>query len=131
MIDPNPPPSRMARTSSNTWSSFTAAPPEKMTMRRPLNAACTTWRTRSASVAHRAGDGLVGILLFEEDVVIVELEDERHTARELAGARLQEAERRRVRVAAGLDGELEVVARIVRRRVDREAARRAVLDALV
>src|SRR5205814_4630447 len=82
-------------------------------------------------VAHRAGDGLVGILLFEEDVVIVELEDERHTARELAGARLQEAERRRVRVAAGLDGELEVVARIVRRRVDREAARRAVLDALV
>ena len=51
MIDPKPPPSRMARTSSKMADVSFASPPEKMTMRRPLNALCTTWRTRSARVA--------------------------------------------------------------------------------
>ena len=50
MIDPNPPPSRMARASSNTCSSLAAAPPEKITIRCPLKALCTTWWTRSERV---------------------------------------------------------------------------------
>jgi hypothetical protein len=42
MIEPKPPPSRMARTSSKTCSSLVAGPPEKMTTRRPLKVDCTT-----------------------------------------------------------------------------------------
>src|SRR5574341_567168 len=36
MIEPNPPPSRMARTCSKTASSVSAAPPEKITRRGEL-----------------------------------------------------------------------------------------------
>lgn len=51
MMVPNPPPSRMARISSRTaLSSSLAAPPEKITIRRPSKALWTTCRTRSASV---------------------------------------------------------------------------------
>ena len=52
-------------------------------------------------------------------------------AGELGGARLDETERRRVGVAASVDGELEVVARVVAGGVGREAACRPVLEALV
>ena len=52
-------------------------------------------------------------------------------AGELVGRRLEKAERRRVRVAPGVDGELKVVVRVVRRRVRREGARRTVLEPLV
>ena len=51
MIDPNPPPSRIARTSSKIVFSSLFAPPEKMTMRRPSNELCTICLTRSAKVA--------------------------------------------------------------------------------
>ena len=50
MIEPKPPPSRMARISSMIAAVSFASPPEKMTMRRPAKALCTTCRTRSASV---------------------------------------------------------------------------------
>ena len=51
MIEPNPPPSRSWRYSSNRrLSSSLVAPPEKMTMRLPSKDDWTTWRTRSASV---------------------------------------------------------------------------------
>ena len=80
---------------------------------------------------HGSGDRLVRILLLEQHVVVVQLEDQRHAARELPRAGLEKAERRRIGVAAGLDGELEVIARVVRGWVDGEAARRTVLDALV
>ena len=66
-----------------------------------------------------------------ERVGVVELQDERDLAGELGGAGLEEAERRGVGVAARVDRELEVVARVVAGRVRREAARRAVLEALV
>ena len=50
MIDPNPPPSRIARASSYTVFSSLFAPPEKMTILRPSNELCTTCFTRSANV---------------------------------------------------------------------------------
>src|SRR6266496_2637249 len=68
---------------------------------------------------------------LRQRVRVVELEDERHLPRELGRARLEEAERRSVRVAARVDRELEVVARIVAVRVRGERARGAVLEALV
>src|SRR5207244_10924122 len=52
-------------------------------------------------------------------------------AGELGAARLQKTERRGVGVAPGCEGELEVIARVVRRRVEREAARRTVLETLI
>src|SRR2546426_6892781 len=58
--------------------------------------------------------------LSRSHVVVVELQDQRHPARELARPRLEEAEGRGVGVAPRLDRELEVVARVVRRRVHRE-----------
>jgi hypothetical protein len=58
MIEPKPPPAAMPFTSASTSSVPLASPPEKMTMRRPLNADCTQWRTRSAQGA----DGDVALL---------------------------------------------------------------------
>src|SRR5207245_2052733 len=66
-----------------------------------------------------------------EDIMVVELQDQRDLARELRRARLQEPERRSVGVAAGLDRQLKVVPGIVARRIDREAPGRAVFEALV
>ena len=66
-----------------------------------------------------------------EQVVVVGLEDQRDLAGVVGRAGLDEAERRRVGVAAGVDGELEVVAGIEAVGVGREAARGAVLEALV
>lgn len=56
MMEPKPPRSRMARTSSNTSSSLSSVgPPEKNTMRLPLKVPWTTCRTRSAGERHRLG----------------------------------------------------------------------------
>ena len=77
------------------------------------------------------GDGLPRVLLLHERVAVVELQDQRDVARELARARLEEPERGGVRAAAGVDGELEVVAGVVPRGVHGERAPRAVLEALV
>ena len=58
MIEPKPPPVADAAHLVEDRSSFSlVAPPEKITMRRPSKAHCTTWRTRSARVA-------IGILAF-------------------------------------------------------------------
>ena len=46
--------------------------------------------------------------------MIVDLEDERNLTHEFGDARLEHSERRRERVAAGVDSELKMVARIVR-----------------
>jgi hypothetical protein len=78
-----------------------------------------------------AGQRLVRVLLVQERVVVVGLEDERDPSRELARPGLQEAERRRVGAAARLDGELEVIAGVVGRRIRGEAARRPMLESLV
>src|SRR5881397_3203390 len=82
-------------------------------------------------VAHAARDRRRRVLLLIEDIVVVQLQDQRNLARELRRTRLQEPERRSVGIAAGLDRQLEVVPGIVTRRVDREAPGRAVLEALV
>ena len=63
--------------------------------------------------------------------MIVDLEDERNLTHEFGDARLEHSERRRERVAARVDSELKMVARIVRRRIHRKAARRSMLEALV
>ena len=49
MMEPNPPPRWIWRTSSRMASRSFASPPEKMTMRRPAKVHCTTCFTRSAS----------------------------------------------------------------------------------
>ena len=69
--------------------------------------------------------------LMRERVRVVELEDQRDVARELRSSGLEEPERRGVRVAARLDAQLEVIARVVGRGVLGEAPRRSVLEALV
>ena len=82
-------------------------------------------------VAHAAGDGGRGIFFVVEHVVIVELQDERNFAGVFGGAGLEESQRRGVGVASGVDRQLKMIARIVRGRIDREAARRSVLETLV
>ena len=74
---------------------------------------------------HRVG------VLAPQQIVAVELEDQRDGARELGRARLQEPQRGRIRAAAGFDGQLEVVAWVVACRVWREAARRPVFESLI
>src|SRR3989304_4097795 len=107
MIEPNPPPSRIARTCSNTASSRSAAPPEKITIRRPANAPrarvegeADRHAAQAHGVADAAGERLRGIALLEQHVVAVELEDQRELPREIARPGPEEAERRRVPVAA-------------------------------
>jgi hypothetical protein len=78
-----------------------------------------------------AREGRTRIGAAVERVGVVELQDERDLAGEVGCRGLDEAERRRVRVAAGVDREAEVVARIVALGVLRERARRTVLEALV
>ena len=85
-------------------------------------------RSASSTLAVTAGQGSEPLY---RAVVVVDLQDQRDLAGELGRAGLDEAERRGVGVAAGVDGELEVVARVVAGGVGREAARRAVLEALV
>src|SRR3989475_283549 len=82
-------------------------------------------------VAHAARDRRRWVLVLMEDIVVVQLQDQRNLALQLHRTRLQKHEWRSVRVAAGLDRQLEVVAGIVARRIDREAPGRAVLEALV
>ena len=64
-------------------------------------------------------------------VGIVHLENGRDRAGKTIGARLDHPERRRIGAETGIDRELIMVMRIVPRRIWREAARRAVLEALV
>src|SRR4029450_6454654 len=71
------------------------------------------------------------VLFVVQHVVVVHLEDERDLPRELGRARLEKAQRRRIGVTAGADGELEVVGRVVGGRVHREGARGPVLEALI
>ena len=61
----------------------------------------------------------------------VHLEDGRDRAGEGRGAGLDEAERRGIGREPGIDRELEMVMRVIGRRVGREAARRPVLEALI
>src|SRR3546814_15644197 len=55
----------------------------------------------------------------------------RDLARKGVGARLQRPERRRIGGKAGVDRKLIVIVRVIGRRTDREATRRAVLETLI
>src|SRR5712671_2770415 len=79
----------------------------------------------------RGGQRGLRVVAGVQRIAVVELQDQRNAAGVLAGAGLEEAERRGVGVAAGLQRQLEMELRIVGRRVLGEAARRAVLEALV
>ena len=70
-------------------------------------------------------------LLVASAVGVVALQDGRDLPGEGIGAGGDHAERRGIGVQSGLDGELVVVVRVIGRRVRREAARRAVLEALI
>ena len=82
-------------------------------------------------VLDACGDRRCRVLLLVQGVVVVQLEDQRDHAGKLGRAGLQEAERRRIRIAAGLDGQLEMIEGIIARRIDRKASRRPMLDPLV
>ena len=88
---------------------------------------------RRAAEAQRVldagGDRLV--LVGGEAVGVVALQDRRDRAGEGVGAGVDHAERRGVGVQPGLDRELIMVVRIIGRRIGREAARGAVLEALI
>jgi hypothetical protein len=68
----------------------------------------------SQRVFDRARERRKRVLVVVQDVVVVQLQDQGNLSRELARARLDEAERGRVGVASGVDGELEVITRVVR-----------------
>src|SRR5271157_5373695 len=71
MIEPKPPPSRMARASSKTCSSLVAAPPEKITIRCPLNALCKRGNRDLLLLIHLLGVGkldLSGRKLHFDDI---------------------------------------------------------------
>ena len=70
-------------------------------------------------------------LLGGQPVRRVDLQDGRDRAGEGVGAGLDHAERRGIGVEPGLDRQLEMVVRVIGRRVGREGARRAMLEALV
>ena len=82
-------------------------------------------------VVHAAGHRGERVFFVVQHVVVVEFQNQRHAVQKTVGARFQEAERRGVRVAARVDGELEVIVWIVAGRVRSEAARRAVLEPLI
>src|SRR3546814_3584448 len=60
MIEPLPPPSRIARASRYSDSASLAAPPEKSTRRRPEKAAWTTCLILSTGSDHRSEERRVG-----------------------------------------------------------------------
>ena len=90
---------------------------------------------RRAAEAQRVldagGDRLVAFLGARQAVGAVHLRIVGICAGEGVGAGLDNAERRGIGAEPGLDRELEMVVRVIGRRVRREAARRAVLEALV
>ena len=86
---------------------------------------------KSHACLRAAEQHLIGLVRIGQQLVVVDLRDERDAVRIAARRHAEHAEGRRDRVAAALDGELHDVDRVEVRRVRREGGRRAVLDALV
>lgn len=82
-------------------------------------------------ILHATGDRGEGIFLIVQHIVVVQLEDQRNPAGKVAGAGLDEPQRRRIRVAAGIDRQLEMVMRVIASRVRRKASCRAMLESLI
>src|SRR5215472_10881472 len=66
-----------------------------------------------------------------KQVMIVEFKNERSFAGVFSGPCFDKSQRRRVCVAAGIERELEMIARIISRRIDCETAGGTVFKALV
>ncbi len=88
-------------------------------------------RAQLVGPLRRGEHRLVVLGRVREQLVVVQLDDERELVRPLAADRAHHADRRRERVAAALDGELDQVLGVEVDRVGRERRRSRVLDALV
>jgi hypothetical protein len=88
-------------------------------------------RAQLERALHRAEHDLVVLVRERQQLVVVELDDERDLVRVLAGHRAQHAEGRRDGVGAALDRQADEVLGVEVHRVRREARARRVLDALV
>src|SRR5207249_6261303 len=82
-------------------------------------------------VLHTASQGLVGVLFVAENVMIVDLQDEGYLTRKITRSRFQKSQWRSVGVAARFDRQLEMISRVVRRRIWAEASRRTMLEPLI
>src|SRR5262249_13609792 len=82
-------------------------------------------------VSDAASECLVRIFLVVQQVMIVDLENERYLAGVIACPGLQKSERCCISVAACFDCKLEVVTRIIGRRVRCKAAGGAMLEPLI
>src|SRR5262245_13102521 len=87
--------------------------------------------TEAQRVVDRTRDRGLRVRSAVQRVAVVQLQDQRDAARVLARTAFEETERRCIRVAAGGDRELEMIVRVVTRRVLRERTRGTVLEALV
>src|SRR5437870_1625494 len=89
-------------------------------------------RTSQAErVAHTASYRRHRVTLVQQQVVVVQFENQRDLAGMLSRPRLDEPQWRGVAVATGLQGQPEMIQRIVGWGIGREAARRTMLEALV
>ena len=66
-----------------------------------------------------------------QHIVVVCLQNQWQLPGEFGCARFQKAERRRIGIASGLQSEIEMVARIVGRRIGFKAASRTMFESLV
>ena len=64
-------------------------------------------------------------------LVVVDLQNQRHLAGKIPGARLKKAQRRRIGITAGADGQPVMIVRIIGWRVGRKTPRWPMLKALV
>ena len=63
--------------------------------------------------------------------MIVQLQNQGYLSGIVAGTGLQKPQRRRISVAAGIDGQLEMIERIIAGRVGRKTPRRSMFESLV
>src|SRR6516162_5128457 len=70
-------------------------------------------------------------MLIEQQVVIIEFEDEWDLPCVLGSARLDKAKRSGISITSCVEREPEMVQRVVRRRIGREASGRTMLETLV
>src|SRR6266700_2951452 len=79
-------------------------------------------------VLHAPSQGLEGVLFVAENVTIIDLQDQGNLSREITRSRFQKSQWRGVGVGARFDRQLEMISRIVRRRIGAEASRRTMLE---
>src|ERR1700740_3665433 len=78
-----------------------------------------------------ARDSLVWVLFILEHIVVIDFQNKGNIAREVPRAGFDESKWSRISIAAGFDGEFEMIPRIIGRGVDGKAARRPVFESLI